>query len=95
MAKKASIKNNSALDRMFERTDVPHESESKKTPDRAKKKRATKRRNTKQVSLMLYQDQLPWVESVCADALKGGGKKILKAQLVRVMIDLCKEKGLD
>ena len=49
----------------------------------------------KQTTFLIYKDQLEWLETVCFNASKKGGKKMSKAYILRSLIDAAKEKGLD
>lgn len=79
----------------------PEYEQYEERPKRTRSKRRTqtaepeRKRDTKQTSLMLYEDQIEWIEMTCVHAIQRGGKKVRKAELIRAMIDLCRKKGLD
>ena len=82
--KKPSIKDNNPLE--FNQRD-------KRQRDR-KEKNAVVRDKPKQTTILLYKDQMDWLDTICFNASKKGGKKMSKTYVIRALIDFAHENDL-
>lgn len=76
--KKVSIQDRDPLNNLFATTG---------TADNGKDVAASSRGETRQSTILLYDDQLAWLDEKCLEARRGG-KSIRKAVIIRSLIDL-------
>lgn len=82
--KRASIKDNNPL-----------ESNKRQPRQRTRKQKdSVVRTKPKQTTFLIYKDQLDWLEQICFNASRKGGKKMSKAYVLRALIDVAKEHDL-
>lgn len=91
MSKRASLSDNDPLNHLFTPSDTPEKS----TPPKRRPPAAPDRGDLIQTTLMVYQDQLDWMDETCFNARKKGGKSVSKAALLRALIDLAKTRGVN
>ena len=90
MAKRASIKDKSPLDAMFQPSAVPiAEQEERPTSSRADKPA------TRQTSVFLTEDQITWLDNAALQAKREGGKAIRKAVVLRTLVEIAMQTPLD
>ena len=94
--KRASIKNNNPLDNLFG-PPAPTEAPTA-TPDtngNAVKPAPVAEEALRQTTIMVYDDQLDWLEQKCTEARSKGGKALRKAVVIRALIDLARSSPVD
>lgn len=94
--KRASIKQNNPLDNLF---GAPAPSQA---PIAAPDTNGASLRNEpageealRQTTIMVYDEQLDWLEQKCTEARSKGGKPIRKAVVIRALIDLARSSAVD
>ena len=94
--KRASIKNNNPLDNLFGPS-APTEAPT--APPAANgngdKQASVAEEVLRQTTIMVYDEQLDWLEQKCTEARSRGGKSIRKAVLIRALIDLARSSAVD
>ena len=88
--KRASLSDQSPLDQLF----APSDSGAKDTSKKQRPPATPNRGDLIQTTIMVYQDQLDWMDETCFHARKKGGKSVSKAALLRALVDLAKTKGV-
>lgn len=91
MSKKRASMSDSPLNEFFTPSDAPE----KETPKKRRPPAAPSRGDLIQTTLMVYQDQLDWMDETCFNARKKGGKSVSKAALLRALVDLAKVQGVN
>ena len=76
--KKVSIQDRDPLNNLFAATGTADNGKDVVTPSRGE---------TRQSTILLYDDQLAWLDEKCLEARRGG-KSIRKAAIIRSLIDL-------
>lgn len=90
MAKRASIKNNSPLDAMFQPSTAPAAKQADDSPPSPVDKPATR-----QTSVFLTEDQITWLDNAALQAKREGGKAIRKAVVLRTLVEIAMQTPLD
>lgn len=80
--KKVSIQDRDPLNNLFATTGTADNGK-----DNGKDVAASSRGETRQSTILLYDDQLAWLDEKCLEARRGG-KSIRKAVIIRSLIDL-------
>lgn len=86
-SKRASLMNNNPLDEMFS-SSAPIKKQSDKSSNSAESP------TTKQTTFILFEDQLDWLDEICFNAKRKGGKRINKTAVIRCLVALARNKGL-
>jgi hypothetical protein len=89
--KRASVKNNSPLDAMFQPS-APADEPAAKTSG---KSAAAQSSPTRQTSLFLTEEQTAWLDLATMQAKQGGGKAISKAVIIRTLVEIAMQTPLD
>jgi hypothetical protein len=50
---------------------------------------------TRQSAIFLEERQIDWLEDRCREARRNGGRAIRKAAIIRALLDVAMESGLD
>lgn len=91
MAKKrASLSDRDPLDQLF----TPAESQPGKPAKTPKVSDKDQDLSTElvQTTLMVYRDQLEWLDTTCFNARLQGGKPVSKAAFIRALVDLARDQ---
>ncbi len=89
--KRISMSDHNPLDQLF----GPSDAEKVATPKKGRPPAVQNRGDLIQTTLMVYQDQLSWMDETCFNARKKGGKSVSKAALLRALVDLAKAQGVN
>lgn len=93
--RRASISEKSPYDdplneAFFAKTDEADEAEPK-----AEEQEPAPAPQSRTTSLKMYEHQLDWLDRMCIEARKKGGKAIRKAAIIRALIDLGMDSDVD
>ena len=92
MAKRASVPEGKAL--FFRGADAPSAQSGGPTPgDQAPSE--GDRPRTRQSAIFLEERQIDWLEDRCREARRNGGRAIRKAAIIRALLDVAMESGVD
>lgn len=86
-SKRASLMNNNPLDEMFS-SSTPKKKQGGSAADSAESS------PTKQTTFILFEDQLDWLDEICFNAKRKGGKRINKTAVIRSLVALARDRGL-
>jgi hypothetical protein len=86
-----------------ERTEVPDRVERAERAERAERiERATAERSvgttkspTRQSAIFLEEQHIDWLEDRCREARRNGGRAIRKAAIIRALLDVAMDGGID
>jgi len=92
--KRASIKNNSPLDNLFG-APAGDPSMPLEVNGNGAKNGPVVEEPLRQTTIMVYDEQLDWLEQKCTEARSKGGKPIRKAVVIRTLIDLARSSEVD
>ncbi len=89
MAKRASVPEGKAL--FFRGAESPAAGSdgAAQAPDEGEKA------PTRQSAIFLEERQIDWLEDRCREARKNGGRAIRKAAIIRALLDVAMESGVD
>ncbi len=92
--RRASLKNKSPLDNLFNRQEAGPASKEgpAEQPVLQDKKKDPIYRKT---SLLVTEEQLFWLEETCLQARKDSGKVLHKAEIIRALIEVARDVHLD
>jgi hypothetical protein len=95
--KRASIKNNSPLDNLFgSPTSTGAPTATAETNGKGDKQApVAEAPELRQTTIMVYDEQLDWLEQKCTEARSNKGKSIRKAVVIRALIDLARSSAVD
>lgn len=94
--KRASIKNNNPLDNLFgPPTPTGDPSVPLEVNGNNGKDATVEEEQLRQTTIMIYDEQLDWLEQKCTEARSKGGKPIRKAVVIRTLIDLARSSDVD
>lgn len=91
-SKRSSLTDNNPLDEMF-RSSAPKK--SAKTTTIADVDPEQSEPELRQTTFILYEDQLDWLDEVCFNARRKGGKRMNKTAVIRGLVAFAREQGLN
>ena len=65
------------------------------TKRQTRKKDKEQKKNTRQMSVLLYEEQIEWLNGALKRIKAQGNRNINKAQIIRAMLDLIMENNID
>ncbi len=89
MAKRASVPEGKALFFRGAESPVAPSDGAAEAPAEVEKAR------TRQSAIFLKERQIDWLEDRCREARKNGGRAIRKAAIIRALLDVAIESGVD
>ncbi len=92
MAKRASVPEGKAL---FFRGAEPAAAASDGTQPGEVAAAEVEKARTRQSAIFLEERQIDWLEDRCREARKNGGRAIRKAAIIRALLDVAIESGVD
>ena len=93
--KRASIKKNNPLDNLFGPPTGAPPAPSDTNGNGDQKESIAGAPELRQTTIMVYDEQLDWLEQKCTEARRGGGKALRKAVVIRALIDLARSSAVD
>jgi hypothetical protein len=95
-SKRASLKNNNPLDKLFGPA-LPTVETNEKIGNNVNddKNEQAEGASLRQTTILVYDEQLNWLEQKCTEARSKGGKPIRKAVIMRALLDLAIRSEVD
>ena len=97
--KRASLGASNPLDQIFTPSTQPKSQKKSRAAKSAEAAPAgsaiTNSGELKQTTFILYEDQLEWLDDVCYNAKRKGGKRVNKTVVIRSLVAFARAQGLN